>query len=414
MTIKFMSKIITDEKLINELIERSVAEILPSKDDFRKLLLSGKKLRIYIGTDPTGTSLHLGHATNYIILEKFRKLGHQVIFLIGDFTARIGDPSDKTSLRKQLTREDVKNNVKTWLRQIRPIINFDDNDNPVEIKYNHEWLSKLIFEEVINLASNFTVQQMLERDMFEKRMKEDKPIYLHEFFYPLMQGYDSVALDVDVEMCGNDQKFNALAGRTLLKRIKNKEKYVFITTLLENPITGEKMMSKSLGTGVFLDSTANDMFGKIMAQPDENMIQLFIDCTYISLEEIDKIKMQLKNNKINPRDIKLRLAREIVKIYHNEKEAKKAQEYFEKVFSKKEVPDDVKEIKVKKEENIVDFLVKSGTAESKGDAKRKIEQGGVKIDGKIVKDSSFVIGSSFDGKIIKIGKREFRKILVEQ
>ena len=168
-----MTKIITDEKLIDELLERSVEEILPSKIELKKLLMSGKKIRIYIGTDPTGTSLHLGHATNYIILEKFRKLGHEVIFLIGDFTARIGDPTDKISVRKQLTRNDVKKNIKTWLRQVKPVINFDDKKNPVKIKFNHDWLSKLTFEDVINLASNFTVQQMLERDMFEKRMKEE-------------------------------------------------------------------------------------------------------------------------------------------------------------------------------------------------------------------------------------------------
>jgi len=406
-----MPKVITDEKLIDELLSRSVAEILPSKKDLKDLLTSGKRIRIYIGTDPTGTSLHIGHATNYIILEKFRKLGHEVIFLIGDFTARIGDPSDKNSVRKQLTREDVKKNVETWLKQIEPIISIKDKNNPVIIKYNHDWLSKLTFEDVVNLASNFTVQQMLERDMFEKRMKDGKPIFLHEFFYPLMQGYDSVAMDVDIEMCGNDQKFNALAGRTLLRKLKNKEKFVFITTLLENPVTGEKMMSKSLGTGVFLDGDSNNMFGKIMAQPDENLPQLFADCTYISMNEVNKIKNSLKDSEVNPRDVKLRLAFEIVKIYHGEKKAQEAKEYFEKVFSRKETPDEIQEIKIKEGENIVDFIVRSGMAESKSDARRKIEQGGVKIGGEIVKDPGLIISSNFEGKIVKVGKREFRKIV---
>lgn len=405
-----MQKVITDEKLIDEVLNRSVAEILPSKKELKDLLMSGKRIRIYIGTDPTGTSLHIGHATNYIILEKFRKLGHEVIFLIGDFTARIGDPSDKNSVRKQLTREDVKKNVETWLKQIEPIISIRDKDNPVIIKYNHDWLSKLTFEDVVNLASNFTVQQMLERDMFEKRIKDGKPIFLHEFFYPLMQGYDSVAMDVDIEMCGNDQKFNALAGRTLLKKLKNKEKFVFITTLLENPVTGEKMMSKSLGTGVFLDEDSNNMFGKIMAQPDENLPQLFADCTYISMDEVNEIKNSLKDSEVNPRDVKLRLAFEIVKIYHGEKKAQEAKEYFEKVFSRKETPDDVTPSLAPEDILLIDLMVKEGLAKSNSDAKRKIEQGGVKIGDEIVKDYNLVIGSSFDGKILKVGKREFRKI----
>ena len=304
-------KIDTSEEKIEELLTRSVAEVLPTKDGLREILKSGRRLRIYIGTDATGTSLHLGHATNYMILEKFRRLGHEVIFLVGDFTARIGDPTDKgDSARKQLTREDVVENVKTWIDQVKPVIDVDNKDNPVRILYNHEWLSELNFEDVLNLASNFTVQQMLERDMFQERIKKEKPLYLHELFYPVMQGYDSVSMDVDIEMCGRDQKFNALAGRTLMRKLKNKEKFVFITTLLENPKTGEKMMSKSLGTGIFLDFEAEKMYGAIMAQPDENMRQLFVDCTRLTTEEIEDI---LKNT--NSRDVKMRLAKEVVAIY---------------------------------------------------------------------------------------------------
>jgi len=407
-----MAKVITDEKTIDELLDRSVVEVLPSKKELKAVLMSGKKIRIYIGTDATGTSLHLGHATNYIILEKFRKLGHEVIFLIGDFTSRIGDPTDKLAVRKQLTRADVNKNIKTWLKQIRPIINFDDKKNPVKIKFNHDWLSRLTFEDVVNIASNFTVQQMLERDMFEKRIKEEKPIYLHEFFYPLMQGYDSVAMDVDAEMCGNDQKFNALAGRTLLRKIKNREKFVFITTLLENPITKEKMMSKSLGTGVFLDENNINMFGKIMAQPDENIPQLFTDCTYLSLEEIEKINKQLVSGKVNPRDLKIKLAHEITKIYHGEKKAIEAQKHFEQVFSKKELPSEISEIKVSVGEFLIDVLVKNGLATSKADARRKVDQGGIKADNEVIRDWQLKLDKGFDGKILKAGKREFRKIKI--
>lgn len=407
-----MPEVITDEKLIDELLERSVKEILPSKKELKALLMSGKRIRIYIGTDATGSSLHLGHATNYMVLEKFRKLGHEVIFLIGDLTARIGDPTDKLAARKQLSRDDVKENVKTWLDQIRPVIDFDSKENPVKVMYNHDWLSKLTFEDIIGIASNFTVQQMLERDMFEKRIKENKPIHLHEFFYPLMQGYDSVAMDVDVEMCGNDQKFNALAGRTLLRKMKDKEKFVFITTLLENPVTGEKMMSKSLGTGVFLDEGSNDMFGKIMAQPDENIPQLFRDCTDVPMEEVTKIFDDLKSEKSNPRDIKLRLAYEIVKIYHGEDAAETAKGYFERVFSKKEIPEDIAEIPAKSGTELIELLVSAGLAESKADARRKIEQSGVKLDDAAVTDRETRLDAGMNGKVLKVGKREFRRLVV--
>ncbi len=395
------------EKKVDEILERSVKEILPSKDELRKKLLSGDKLRVYIGTDATGSSLHIGHGTNYMILEKLRQLGHKVIFLIGDFTSRIGDPTDKTAARIQLTREQVIENTKTWLDQIRPLVDIDNKENSVEVVYNHDWLSKLTFEDVIDISSNFTVQRMLERDMFERRLKEEKPIYLHEFFYPLMQGYDSVVLDVDIEMCGNDQKFNALAGRTLLKKYKNKEKFVFITTLLENPKTGEKMMSKSLGTGVYLDWDANQMFGGIMSQTDENMEQLFIDTTRLSLSEIQEI---LENSEA--RDSKIRLAFEIVKIYHGEREAEKAQEYFINTFSKKQIPDDVEEFKIKDGESILNVLVNSGGASSKGDARRKIEQGGVSIDGEKVVDVKYTISKNDNEKVLKVGKKFFRKIIV--
>lgn len=403
-------KIITDEKKIDEILSRSVVEILPLRDDLKKILMSGKQIRIYIGADPTGRALHIGHATNYIILEKFRQLGHKVIILIGDFTAMIGDPTDKTATRIQLTREEVVENTKSWIKQLSPIIDIENKENPVEIVYNHDWLAKMTFEDVIDLASNFTVQQMLERDMFEKRLEENKPIYVHEFFYPLMQGYDSVHLDIDVEMCGNDQKFNALTGRTLLKRYKNKEKFVFITTLLENPITKEKMMSKSLGTGVFLDMPASEMFGKLMMQPDENILQLFIDCTYLSLDEIDEIKKELGGNNVNPRDVKVRLAKEIVRMYHGENDANTAVEYFVNTFTKKEIPTEMPEFKPA-DYNVVSVLIESGLVPSKGEARRVLDQGGVKIDGEVILDSAYEISAGPDGVVLQKGKIHFLRIV---
>lgn len=397
-------KIDTDETKIEDLLTRSVKEVLPTRDGLRDLLRSGRRLRIYIGTDATGTSLHLGHATNYMILEKFRKLGHEVIFLVGDFTARIGDPTDKSeSARKQLSREDVIRNVKTWTEQIAPIIDIGNKDNPVKILYNHEWLSMLSFEDVLNLASNFTVQQMIERDMFRERMKSEKPLYLHELLYPVMQGYDSVAMDVDIEMCGNDQKFNALAGRTLLKKIKNKEKFVFITTLLENPKTGEKMMSKSMGTGVFLDFDADKMYGSIMAQPDENMRQLFVDCTRLDTEEIEQV---LKTD--GPRDAKMRLAREIVAIYHGEKEAESAEANFIKVFQKKEVPEEMDVIRARSGEGLGRVLVASGDLSSMSAFRRDVDQGAVTLNNEKVKDPRVIVKN---GDVVRVSKKsKFKKI----
>ncbi len=408
-----MAKVITDNKKIEEILNRSIAEILPSKQAFREALLSGKQLKVYIGADATGPALHLGHATNYMVLERLRQLGHKVVILIGDFTARIGDPTDKLAVRQQLTREDVKRNVKTWLKQLQPIVDLKDKDNPVEIVYNHSWLSKLNFENIINLASNFTVQQMLERDMFEKRMVEGRPIYLHEFFYPLMQGYDSVELDVDAEMCGTDQKFNALVGRSLMKKLKNKEKFVIITTLLENPVTGEKMMSKSLGTGVFLNESAENMYGKLMAQPDENLPQLFIDCTYVYTEEIEKIKKDLKSNAVNPRDIKMRLAYEITKIYHGEIKAQAAQESFVNTFQKKEIPNELEVYKVNKvgSINIIDLLSESGLVNSKSEARRLIDEKAIKVDGEVISDTNKEIKITEKGFVLQRGKKQFKKII---
>ncbi|MBI3633909.1 MAG: tyrosine--tRNA ligase [Candidatus Vogelbacteria bacterium] len=400
-----MKKVVTDKQKIEEVLTRSVEEVLPTREGLRELLLSGRRLRIYIGTDATGTSLHLGHATNYMILEKFRQLGHEVVFLIGDFTARIGDPTDKGDIaRKQLTRGEVLHNVKTWIDQIRPVIDVDNKDNPVKILYNNDWLAALTLENVLNLASNFTVQQVLERDMFQERIKKEKPLYLHELLYPLMQGYDSVAMDVDVEMCGMDQKFNALAGRTLLRKLKNKEKFVFITTLLENPKTGEKMMSKSLGTGVFLDADGDKMFGGIMSQPDENMRQLFIDCTRLDMVEIESI-LQEKN----PRDSKIRLATEIVTMYHGRDVAKVAKENFIKTFSEGGVPEDINEFLVVPGVFLKDALLEHKLVSSGSDFRRLVDERAVSVNNNKIEDPKIIIS---ENSVVRVGKRRFIKFII--
>ncbi|MEI7513295.1 MAG: tyrosine--tRNA ligase [bacterium] len=412
MKFKFSKKqeINTDGSKIEEILNRSVSTVYPSKDDFKKLLLSGKQLRIYVGIDPTATYVHLGHSTNYIILKRLHELGHKIIVLVGDFTAMIGDPSDKNSLRKQLTKKDVVSNLKTFKQQIGKILPFKDKINPIDFVYNSKWLGKLNFNDLVNLASKFTVQQMIERDAFQKRIKEQKPLYVHEFFYPLMQGYDSVALKADVEIGGTDQTFNMLAGRILVKDFQKKEKMVMTTTLLENPLTGEKLMSKSLGTGIALNEDYQNMFGKVMRFPDEALLQVFTDCTNLSLKEIEEIKNELKNG-VNPRNIKLRLAKEIVSMYHGAEEANKAEQDFINTFSKGGVPENVLEIKVLKDEKMADVLLKAGTVESKGEWRRLVLQGGVsnaETDEKIESPDELVKNIT-----LKVGKKRFVKLVLE-
>lgn len=402
-------KIITDSQKIDEILNRgTIVEIFPTKKEFREKLLSGDRMKIYIGFDATAPTLHLSHAKNFMLMEKFRQLGHEVIILFGDFTARIGDPTGEVSSRKQLSREEVLHNIKRWKELVVPLMDFNNKENPPKIMYNSKWLSILNFEDLINLASNFTVQQMIKRDMFEKRLKKGQPIYLHEFLYPLMQGYDSVAMEVDVEVCGTDQIFNALAGRTLLKKLKSKEKYVVAVTLMENPKTGE-LMSKSRGIGVFLDTSPGDMFGQIMAQPDEMIEILFVNNTNIPLKEIKNI---IKSD--NPKEVKMRLAYEIVKIYHGEEKAKKAESEFDRIFKKREMPERVPEMILDKGDyNIIDLLVKLNLAPSKGQSRRLVVERAVKIDGKIINDLKANI-NIISNLVVQVGKRHFKKIKVKQ
>ncbi len=361
---------------IEEALTRSVDTVYPSKEVVAEALSSDKKLRVYMGIDPTATYVHLGHSTNYIILKRFHELGHKIIVLIGDFTAMIGDPSDKSAARKKLTKEDVKNNLKTFKEQIGKILDFENKDNPIEFRFNSEWLAKLTFEDSVSLASHFTVQQMIERDTFQKRLKDQKPLYVHEFFYPLMQGYDSVALDADIEIGGTDQTFNMLAGRTLVKAYQQREKFVISTTLLENPVTGEKLMSKSLGTGIAIDEDEFAMYTKVMQLPDEAILQCFIDCTYLSISEIQSLENRIKVGE-NPRDIKMILADEIVKIYHGAEASKKAQEYFIQIFNKKEVAHEgIMEVPAKGK-TLEDILLEENFVSSKSDLRRLVESGAV-------------------------------------
>ncbi|MES2216729.1 MAG: tyrosine--tRNA ligase [Patescibacteria group bacterium] len=393
-----------DQKRIEEIFARgTVVEVFPSKEELQKKLFTGEKIRIYIGMDPTSTALHLGHAKNLIFLEELRQLGHEVIVLFGDFTGQIGDPGGKTAARRQLTPEEIKQNLSGWMKQVEPLLDFKDKKNPAQVKYNSEWLSKLSFSDVANLATNFTVQQMLERDMFQKRMKENAPIYLHEFLYPLMQGYDSVAMDVDAELCGTDQIFNALAGRTLLKRLKNKDKFVIALNLIANPKTGE-LMSKSNGTGVFIDQAPAQLYGAIMALPDPMIEPLFMNATRIPLSEKDSIIAE------GPRNAKARIARDIVQRFHGEKAAQEAEESFIKTFAKGGVPEDVLEVKFSNGDSLAEVLIKAEVIPSKTEWRRLIDGGAVRDEqDEKISDPNFAPPKTM---ILKIGKRRFVKVVV--
>ena len=404
-------KINTDSKTIDEILERGVSNIYPTKEGLRELLLSGKKLKIYLGADPTGTELHLGHSKNFILLEKLRRLGHEVVVLFGDFTAMIGDPTGKLNTRVSLSEKEVKNNLKSWKKQLSPIIKFKTFlDDGAKIVKNSKWLSKLSFGDITRLSSNFTVQQMIERDMFDKRIKEGNPIYLNEFLYPLMQGYDSVVLGVDVEIGGTDQTFNMLAGRTLLKKLKNKEKFVITIDLIVDPKTGKKM-SKSEGNYIGLSETPNEMFGKIMALADEFIIPILKDCTFLPIQEIEKIDEELKGGK-NPKDIKIILAKEIITLYHGKDSAEKVANDFEKIFSKKEIPSDILEVSSKKTDLLSEILLREKIISSKSDFARLVKENAVTFleeNKKIIDIKELVKNGTY-----KIGKHRFIKIEVNE
>ncbi|MBO4746425.1 MAG: tyrosine--tRNA ligase [Alphaproteobacteria bacterium] len=395
----------TKEQIIDEILNRGViVDILPSREEFKHKLMT-EKLRFFIGADPTNTSLHLSHAKNFMLLEEFRKLGHEVIVLFGDFTACIGDPSDRNSARARLTPEQVHEFSADWVRQISPIINFNDPVNPARVVFNGDWLNKLTMRDLIELASNTTVQHMLERDMFQKRMAENRAIHLHEFLYPIFQGFDSVALDADVEMCGIDQTFNALMGRTLLKKLKNKEKFIVCNNLMENPITGE-LMSKSRGTGVFLNTDANTMFGQIMAQPDEMIRILLVNNTRVPLADIDALDIEH-----NPMDAKLFTAHKIVEVFHGTSAANSALEHFKNTFSNKVFPANAPEFTTERSElSVMEILQIGMPAESKTELRRLVLQNAVAINDVKVNNANDILPTN-NALSVRVGRKTFFKIV---
>lgn len=399
----------TDTKKIDTLLTRGIANIYPTADFVRERLMSGDVLRIYLGIDPTGPTLHLGHTIVIRKLSEFQKLGHKITLLVGDFTALSGDP-DKMDVRKRLTREDVTNNCKLYKEQASAFLDFD-GENPAEFVFNSQWLDRLTFGDVIDLASHMTVDQMMKRDMFQRRQEEGKPIYIHEFMYPLMQGYDSVAMNVDGEIGGSEQMFNMLAGRTLMKQMIDKEKFVITIKLLED--ANGKKMGKTEGNMVALTDSPQDMYGKVMSWTDGMIIPGFELCTNVADDELADIEDKLKDDSVNPKEYKMRLAREIITLYHGKEEAEKAEQSFEETFSKKEgIPDDAMEGKVAKGSNLVDVLLEAGLVESKSAFRRLVDSGAVTnltTDEKVT-DHDYVINEPAD---FKVGKHRFIKVSIK-
>lgn len=392
-------------KEINEFLNRRIDNVYPSKKELEKLLRSGKKLRIYQGFDPSKPNLHIGHLVGLLTLREFQKLGHEVIFLIGDFTGMVGDPTGKLEARKILSPAQVKENAKTYQDQAGLVLPFK-GENPVKLKFNSQWNSKLDLEQVLRLASHLTVRQLIERDMFDQRIKDKKEIFLNEFLYPLIQGYDSVAMEVDLEVGGSDQLFNMLIGRKLVKEMLGKEKLVATTKLLVDS-SGRKI-GKTEGNAINLVNPANEFFGQIMNLGDDSISSCLKLITDLSLAEIEKLEREFKNQ---PMELKKILACEILKLLRGEKAARNARAEFERVFQKKEMPTETDVFFTKNSRwQLLNFLVKSKLCPSRSEGKRIIRQGGVEVDGKTASE----IDQWFETEketIIKLGKKKWLKVV---
>ncbi|OQB06020.1 MAG: Tyrosine--tRNA ligase [bacterium ADurb.Bin212] len=375
-----------------------------SSESLEQRIKGNKKLRIKYGVDPSSSDIHLGHAVALWQLKRFQDAGHKVIFLIGDYTAMIGDPSGKNKTRPVLTEDQILSNSKTYLDQVAKILDL----NKIEVRRNSEWFKKINMQDLIRLGSNFSVASIIERDDFEKRLKNGLEISMHELFYPMMQAYDSVMLEADVEIGGTDQMFNMLAGRELQKKIGQTPQEVIMTGLLVG-LDGKEKMSKSLGNYIGVAEKPNDQFGKIMSIPDELIIKYFELCTGVD-EEVLKRSVAEMSQGANPRDYKEALAMEIVTIYHGKKEAEKAKEAFIKQFRQKELPENIEEIKISGDYDLLLLVNNLSPDLSNSEIRRLINQGAVKVDGAKIDDEKARI-SVHDGMIVQIGKRKHWKIV---
>ena len=395
---------VKDSKKIEEVLIKGVERILPSKEELKNLMMK-RKIRLYLGIDPTSPQLHLGHAIALRKLKDFQDLGHEVILLFGTFTARIGDPSGRDKKRKPLTPSQIEKNMKTYKDQSSKILDF----SRVKIKGNADWLEKLNFNDLVKISSQFTISRLLERDMFQERIRAGGEVWLNELMYPLMQGYDSVAMDVDLEIGSSDQLFNALVGRKLQKIFRNKEKFILITPMLLG-LDGRKM-SKTYGNTVNLTDSPAEMYGKLMSLKDELILQYFQLCTNLPLKEIKEMERELRRKEINPIEAKSRLAREIVTIYHGWEKAEEAEKEFNRVFREKKLPLKIPVIQIKEKKlNILELLTKTKLISSKSEAKRLILQKAVKING-VLKENWQEIIEIKKEMVIKVGKRRFKKIV---
>ncbi|GIP48069.1 tyrosine--tRNA ligase [Paenibacillus sp. J53TS2] len=399
-----------------QVISRGVVEIVPEdelKQKVIKSVVTGKPLKVKLGLDPSAPDIHVGHTVVMQKLRQFQELGHQVQLIIGDFTGRIGDPTGKSETRKQLTEEDVQRNAETYRQQIFKILDPDKT----QVNFNSEWLAPMTFADVVKLSAKVTVARMLERDDFTKRYTTGQPISIHEFFYPLMQGMDSVALESDIELGGTDQKFNLLMGRTLQKEYGKDTQVAIMTPIIEG-LDGVQKMSKSLGNYIGIDEAPNEIYGKAMSVPDELMTKYYELVTDLSLEEFAALREGLKSGEVHPRDAKMRLAHTLVRMYHGQEAADAAQEHFVTVFQQRALPEDIEEKEVPAAElengkiRLIKLLTLIEFAASNGEAKRSIQQGAVKLNEEKISDPNAEVELA-GGEIIQVGKRKFAKLLVK-
>lgn len=381
---------------IDELLTRGVDKVYPSKAALEKVLRGGKKIRLYTGIDPTGTEIHIGHTAWMWKLRAFQDAGHEVIVLIGDFTATIGDPSGKSESRKVLSEAEVAKNAKTYKQQIGKIIRFD-GENPAQIRFNSEWHANMSILKMAQLMHHLTIAQVIERDMFQKRLQAGQDLYLNEFFYPFLQGYDSVAMDVDLEVGGSDQMFNMMTGRDLMKKIKGKEKFVMTLKLITDS-AGHKI-GKTEGNAIAITGKSEILYGQIMSLPDEVIPSVWESCTNVPLDQIPHDK--------HPMDRKKKLAWQMVFQYNDKDTADRAQKHFESTFQERQTPQDVPTYHLERNRPLVEMLVATGLAKSKSEARRLVDQGGVKLNQTVASDPTVEVGP---GDLIQVGPRKFIKL----
>jgi tyrosyl-tRNA synthetase len=394
-----------------DLIKRGVSEIIPEEDLLRKLersLATGTPLKVKLGCDPSRPDLHLGHSVVLRKLRQFQDLGHQAILIVGDFTGMIGDPSGRSKTRPPMTLEETRRNGQTYFEQATRIL----STKKIQMLYNSEWLAKMTFADVIALASKYTVARMLERDDFERRYNAGEPVSIHELLYPLAQAMDSVAISADVELGGTDQKFNLLVGRDI-QREYGFEPQVTITMPILPGTDGVEKMSKSLDNYIGISEPPQEIYGKTLSIPDSVILDYFILTTNVPAKDIVHIKEQLEGVSVNPRDLKRRLARELVSLYHNPQAALTAEEEFDRIFKKKDLPDEVPEFAIPLDTptvGILRLLTETGLAASNSEARRLVEQGGVTVDGNRITEHTATVRLT-RAVIVKVGKRKFLKVL---